>query len=302
MVGSALLRRLSKGGYQNIVLKTRQELDLLDQPAVNKFFQTEQPDYVFIAAAKVGGINANNTYPAEFIYQNLVIETNIIQAAFKSGVQDLMFLGSSCIYPRDCHQPISEDYLLTGSLEPTNEAYAIAKIAGVKLCESYHRQYQVRYTSVIPANLYGPNDNFNIDSGHVIASLIRKMHLAKLAQDKTVTCWGSGKPLRDFISVDDAADACVFIMENLREGFEEGDHRNNLTNIGTGTAISILELAETIKTVVGYHGGVQWDTSKPDGMPCKSLDCHRLNALGWVPKTSLKEGLTQTYEWFLQQC
>lgn len=293
MVGSALVRRLESGGYENLLLRTRQELDLLDQSAVRGFVAEHRPAYIFIAAAKVGGIQANNVFRADFIYQNLVIETNLIQAAHQAGVQELMFLGSSCIYPRDCPQPIKEEYLLTGSLEQTNEPYAIAKIAGLKLCESYNRQYGTRYVSVMPTNLYGPNDNFDLENSHVLAALLRKAHEAKVRSEDTLVVWGSGKPMREFLHVDDMADACVFLMER---GVGDGQY-----NIGTGTDVTIRELAETIKRVVGFDGRLQWDGSKPDGTPRKLLDVSRMAALGWRAKTGLEQGVRATYDWFRQR-
>ena len=293
MVGSALVRRLESGGYRNLLLRTRQELDLLDQAAVRAFVAEQRPSYIFMAAAKVGGIQANNALRADFIYQNLVIESNLIDAAHQAGVQGLMFLGSSCIYPRDCPQPIKEEYLLTGPLEQTNEPYAIAKIAGLKLCESYNRQYGTRYVSVMPTNLYGPNDNFDLQSSHVLAALLRKAHEAKTRGDSTLVVWGSGKPLREFLHVDDLADACIFLMER-----EIGD---GLYNIGTGTDVTIRELAETIMRVVGFEGRLEWDGSKPDGTPRKLLDVSRMAALGWRAKTGLEQGVRATYDWFSQR-
>lgn len=292
MVGSALVRRLRIGGYEGLVVRSRQELDLLDQRAVRDFLHCVKPDYVFVAAAKVGGIHANNTYRADFIYQNLVIETNLIHGAYDAGVRDLMFLGSSCIYPRDCPQPIKEDYLLTGPLEQTNEPYAIAKIAGLKLCESFNRQYGTRYVSVMPTNLYGPNDNFDLESSHVLPALLRKAHEAKEKGSTTLPVWGSGSPRREFLHVDDMADACVFLMEN---GSGKG-----VFNIGTGSDVTIRELAETIQTVVGFEGQLEWDRSKPDGTPQKLLDVSRLAALGWSARIGLNEGIRNTYDWYLR--
>jgi GDP-L-fucose synthase len=291
MVGSAIVRRLQAGGYTNILTRTHSELDLLDQDMVQAFFRQEKPAYVYLAAAKVGGIQANNIYRADFIYQNLVIESNVIQAAHAAGVADLMFLGSSCIYPRDCPQPIREDYLLTGPLEPTNEPYAIAKIAGVKLCESYNRQFGTRYVSAMPTNLYGPNDNYDLNNSHVLPALLRKAHEAKLRGDHKLVVWGSGKPMREFLYVDDMADACVFMMEN---GVGEG-----LFNVGTGTDVTIRELAETIMRVVGFKGTIEFDSSKPDGTPRKLLDVSRLAAQGWRAKTSLTAGIEKTFASYL---
>jgi len=290
MVGSALVRRLHAGGYGNLLLRSRQELDLLDQAAVRRFLESERPDYIFVAAAKVGGIQANNAYRADFIYQNLVIETNLIQGAYRAGVRDLMFLGSSCIYPRDCPQPIKEEYLLTGPLEQTNEPYAIAKIAGLKLCESFNRQYGTRYVSVMPTNLYGPNDNFDLQSSHVLPALLRKAHEAMLRRDPALSVWGSGTPMREFLHVDDMADACVFLME---KGIGDG-----LYNIGTGVDVTIRELAETVMRVVGFNGRLEWDSSKPDGTPRKLLDVSRMAALGWRARIDLESGIRQTYAWY----
>ncbi len=283
MVGSALVRRLQRGGYINIITRSRQELDLLNQAAVWRFLQDEQPDYIFIAAAKVGGIHANNVYRADFIYQNLMIEANLIHGAHLAGVQRLMFLGSSCIYPRDCPQPIKEEYLLTGALECTNEPYAIAKIAGIKLCEAYNAQYDRQYVSVMPTNLYGPNDNYDLETSHVLPALLRKAHEAKLRGDKEVVVWGTGTPRREFLYVDDLADACVFLMEQGYAG--------SLLNIGTGRDVTIRELAETIMEVVGFEGRIVFDTSKPDGTMRKVLDVSLLNSRGWQAKTRLLQGV-----------
>jgi GDP-L-fucose synthase len=291
MVGSAIVRRLRRGGYGNLLLRGRDELDLTDQAAVERFFATERPDYVFIAAAKVGGIQANNTFRAEFLYQNLMIESNVIHAAWRAGVERLLFLGSSCIYPRDCPQPIREEYLLTGPLEPTNEPYAIAKIAGIKLCESYNRQYGTRYVSAMPTNLYGPNDNYDLASSHVLPALIRKAHEAKARGDSELVVWGSGRPLREFLYVDDMADACVFLMER---GISEG-----LFNVGTGSDVSIRELAQTVMDVVGFQGRIVFDAAKPDGTPRKLLDVGRLRELGWCASTGLREGIALAYRDFL---
>ena len=292
LVGSALMRRLEKGGYSNLLTRTHAELDLLNQAAVHEFMQAEKPDYIFLAAAKVGGIHANNELRADFIYQNMVIETNVVHSAWEAGVGGLMFLGSSCIYPRDCPQPMKEEHLLTGPLEQTNEPYAIAKIAGIKLCESFNRQYGTKYISVMPTNLYGPNDNFDLQSSHVLPALMRKIHEAKINHDKTVPVWGTGKPMREFLHVDDMADACVFLME---KGIGDG-----IYNIGTGVDVTIREAAETIRDVVGYEGEFEFDTSMPDGTPRKLLDVSRMAALGWKASYSLKDGLTQTYQWYLE--
>jgi GDP-L-fucose synthase len=291
MVGSAIVRKLEADGYSNIVIRTHAELDLLDQAAVSAFFQEEKPAYIFLAAAKVGGIHANNTLRAEFIYQNLMMEANIIHAAWQAGVQRLLFLGSSCIYPRDCPQPIKEEYLLTGPLEPTNEPYAIAKIAGIKLCESYNHQYGAQYVSVMPTNLYGPNDNYDLSNSHVLPALIRKAHEAKVRGDKELVVWGSGKPMREFLYVDDMADACVFLMEN---GITEG-----LFNVGTGEDVTICELAETVMSVVGFNGEIVFDSSKPDGTPRKLLNVERLRQMGWQAQTSLRDGIAEAYADYL---
>lgn len=288
MVGSALVRRLQAGGYTNIITRSRQELDLLSQAAVQQFLVDEQPDYIFIAAAKVGGIHANNTYRADFIYQNLMIEANLIHGAHLAGVQRLMFLGSSCIYPRDCPQPIKEEYLLTGALECTNEPYAIAKIAGIKLCEAYNAQYGRQYVSVMPTNLYGPNDNYDLETSHVLPALLRKAHEAKLRGDKELVVWGTGTPRREFLYVDDLADACVFLMERGYVG--------SLLNIGTGQDVTIRELAETIMDVVGFTGRLVFDANRPDGTMRKVLDVSRLNSQHWQASKSLSAGIADTYK------
>lgn len=293
MVGSALVRRLEQGGYSNLLLRTREELDLLDQTATRAFLAREKPDYVFMAAAKVGGIQANNVQRADFIYENLVVETNLIDAAYRTGVGRLMFLGSSCIYPRESLQPIREEYLLTGPLEPTNEPYAIAKIAGLKLCESYNRQYGTRYVTVMPTNLYGPNDNFDLEASHVLPALLRKAHEAKARGERRLGVWGSGRPRREFLHVDDMADACVFLMEQ--------DVGDGYFNVGTGSDVTIRELAETIMKVVGFGGKLVFDASKPDGMMRKRLDVARLAALGWRARIGLEEGLRETYAWYCAQ-
>lgn len=290
MVGSAIVRRLQTDDYDNILTRTHADLDLTNQSAVAEFFLKQKPDYVFMAAAKVGGIHANNSCRADFIYQNLMMEANIIHAAWQAGVRRLLFLGSSCIYPRDCPQPIKEDYLLTGPLEQTNEPYAIAKIAGIKLCESYNRQYNTQYVSVMPTNLYGPNDNYDLNYSHVLPALIRKAHDAKLRGDKELVVWGSGKPMREFLYVEDMADACVFLMAN---GVADG-----LFNVGTGMDVTIRELAETVMSVVGFKGGIVFNTSKPDGTPRKLLNVDRMRALGWQAKTELREGIAKTYKDF----
>ncbi len=292
MVGSAIIRQLQDKGYTNIITRTHQELDLTSQIAVFEFMQREKPDYIVLAAAKVGGIQANNTYRAEFIYQNLMMEANVIHAAWQAGVNRLLFLGSSCIYPRDCLQPIKEEYLLTGPLEQTNEPYAIAKIAGIKLCESYNRQYATQYISVMPTNLYGPNDNYDLNNSHVLPALIRKAHEAKVRGDNTLVVWGSGKPMREFLYVDDMADACVYLME---QGISEG-----LFNVGTGEDVTIRTLAETVMSVVGFQGQIEFDAGKPDGTPRKLLNVDRMRELGWQAQTSLRDGIARTYEDFLK--
>jgi len=288
MVGSAIVRKLQAAGYQNLLMRTHAELDLLDQAAVQRFMLAERPDHVVVAAARVGGILANNTQRADFIYQNLMIEANLIHAAHLADVQRLMFLGSSCIYPRDCPQPIKEEYLLTGPLEPTNEPYAIAKIAGIKLCEAYRAQHGRQYISVMPTNLYGINDNYDLASSHVLPALLRKAHEAKLRGDAEFVVWGSGTPRREFLYADDLAEACVFLMESGYDG--------PLLNLGTGEDISIKALAETVMAVVGFQGRLRFDASKPDGTPRKLLDVSRLHALGWRAKTPLAQGIRLAYE------
>jgi GDP-L-fucose synthase len=287
MVGSAIVRRLKAGGYGSVLTATRAQVDLLDARAVDDFLGRERPAYIFIAAAKVGGILANNSQRADFLAQNLAIELNLIGGAHRAGIQDLMFLGSSCIYPRDCPQPIREEYLLTGPLEKTNEPYAIAKIAGIKLCESYNLQYGRRYVSVMPTNLYGPNDNYDLASSHVLPALLRKAHEAKVRKDSEIMVWGTGTPRREFLYVDDLADACVYLMESGYAG--------ELVNIGTGVDVTIRELTETIMKTVGYDGAIRFDASKPDGTPRKLLDVSRLSKLGWKARTSLEDGIRRTY-------
>jgi GDP-L-fucose synthase len=293
MVGSAIVRRLQSAGYSQVITRSRQELDLLNQQAVHDFLQAEKPDYIFIAAAKVGGIQANNTYRADFLYQNLVIEANLIHGAHLAGVQRLMFLGSSCIYPKLAPQPLKEEYLLTGPLEPTNEPYAIAKIAGIKLAEAYKQQYGREYTSAMPTNLYGPNDNYDLNNSHVLPALIRKAHEAKQRGDAELVVWGTGTPLREFLYADDLADACVFLME---KGFD-----GPLINVGCGTDVSIRELAERVVKVVGFEGRLTFDTSKPDGTPRKLMDVSLLNSLGWQPRVGLDEGIALAYQDFLKR-
>jgi GDP-L-fucose synthase len=293
MVGSAISRRLASAGYLNLLTRTHAELDLTNQAAVTQFLDHEKPEYIFLAAAKVGGIHANNTYRAEFIYQNLMMEANIVHAAWQAGVQRMLFLGSSCIYPRDCLQPIKEEYLLTGPLEQTNEPYAIAKIAGIKLCESYNRQYGTQFVSVMPTNLYGPNDNYDLNNSHVLPALIRKAHEAKVRGEKTLGVWGTGKPMREFLYVDDMADACMFLMES---GISEG-----MFNVGTGEDVTICELAETVMSIVGFNGELVFDTGKPDGTPRKLLNVDRMRKLGWQARTSLRDGIAKAYADFLNR-
>lgn len=291
LVGSAIVRELKKQGYNNLILKTRKELDLLNQVKVNIFFARHKPEYIFLAAAKVGGIMANDKQPADFIYENLVIETNIINAAFKNKVKKLLFLGSSCIYPRNCPQPIKEEYLLTGPLEKTNEAYAIAKIAGLKLCEYYNKQFKTEYIAVMPTNLYGLNDNFDLATSHVLPALIRRFHEAKQKGDKEIVLWGSGKARREFLHVDDLVSALIFLINNY-------NGKEGILNIGTGVDLTIKQLAEKIKNIVGFNGKIKWDISKPDGTPRKLLDVNKIKKLGWKPVISLDKGLEMTYEGF----
>ena len=301
MVGSAIIRALEKAGDAEIITRTRSELDLLDQAAVFRFFNQHAVDEVYLAAAKVGGIWANNTYPAEFIYQNLIIEANIIHGAFQAGVRKLLFLGSSCIYPKLAEQPIAESSLLQGALEPTNEPYAIAKIAGIKLCESHNRQYGTDYRSVMPTNLYGINDNFHPENSHVVPALLRRFHEAKMQDLPSVTVWGSGSPMREFLYVDDMAGACLHVMNLPKEVY--GEHvlpMSSHINVGTGKDCTIRELANTIARAVGYRGDILWDTSKPDGTPRKLLDVGLLKRLGWQYSVELDEGIERTYQWFLQ--
>jgi len=292
LVGSAITRKLQELGYTNLVFKTINELDLLDQKATAEFFAAEKPEYVFLAAAKVGGIHANNEYPADFIYQNLQIQNNIIHNAYLNGTKKLLFLGSSCIYPRECPQPIKEEYLLSGPLEKTNDAYAIAKIAGIKMCQSYNKQFDTKFISVMPTNQYGPNDNFDLESSHVLPALLRKLHDAKISNAKEVVMWGTGSPKREFLHVDDTADACIYLMETYDS--------NEIVNIGTGEDVTIKELAEMIKEIVGFEGEIVNDTTKPDGTPRKLLDVSRLHSIGWKHKIPLKDGIKMTYDWFLE--
>jgi len=293
LVGSAILRKLKDSGYVNLICKTHRELDLTRQERVEAFFDRERPEYVFLAAAKVGGIGANSAYPAEFIYQNLAIQTNIIHASHRFEVEKLLFLGSSCIYPRDCPQPMKEEYLLSGYLEATNAPYAIAKIAGIEMCRSYNRQYGVRFISVMPTNLYGPNDNFDLETSHVLPALIRKFHEAKVDGRKAVEIWGTGTPRREFLHVDDLADACVFLMDTY-DGSE-------IVNIGVGRDLTIRELAEMIAEIVHFEGDLRFDAGKPDGTPVKRLDVSRLRALGWEAKIPLRQGLEETYGWYRER-
>jgi GDP-L-fucose synthase len=336
MVGSALLQQLKRQGYEHLITRTHSELDLIDQRAVEDFFKSEKIGAVFLAAAKVGGIHANNTYRADFIYQNLMIQSNVIHAAWRAGIERLLFLGSSCIYPRDCPQPMREEHLLSGGLEPTNEPYAIAKIAGIKLCESYNRQYGTHYRAVMPTNLYGPNDDFDLETSHVLPAMLRKFHLAKLAEqenweafgeDETrygripedihaalkgtnagsslpaVRLWGSGAPRREFLHVEDMAAGCVFVMRLSDEEYAaairrpDGAQVSHL-NIGCGEDVSVRELAERVRAVVGFKGAVVWDSGKPDGTPRKLLDVSRLNRLGWQPRIGLEAGLRSVYDWY----
>lgn len=300
MVGSAIVRKLESEGFEHIITRNRAELDLLSQSAVHEFMQTEKPDYVVLAAAKVGGIHANNTYPAEFIYQNLMIEANVIHEAYSAGILNLLFLGSSCIYPKLAEQPLTEAALLSGPLEPTNEPYAIAKIAGIKLCESYNRQYGVDYRSVMPTNLYGINDNFHPENSHVIPGLLRKFHDAKVNGADFVEIWGTGKAMREFLHVDDMAAACLHVMRLSQQQLHaETEPMLSHLNVGTGVDVTIRELAETIAEVIGFTGELCFDASKPDGTPRKLMDNTKLIALGWQPEINLKEGLASTYKWFV---
>lgn len=293
MVGSALCRGLSRSGYSNIITRTHGELDLTDQAATEKFFRKERPEYVFLAAAKVGGIYANDTYPADFIMENMLIECNVIRSAHANHVKKLMLLGSSCIYPKLCPQPIREEYLLTGELEPTNEAYALAKISGIKMCQSYNQQYKTKYISVMPASLYGIHDRFDINNSHVIPAMMMKVYRAKLERNPSVELWGTGKPLREFLYSDDMADACIYLMNNY-----EG---NDFINIGSGNEISIKELAELIRKTTGYQGEIRFDPSKPDGTPRRVLDNTKILSTGWKPRISMEEGLEREYQYFLNE-
>lgn len=293
LVGSALVRRLERAGFRNLILRTRSELDLRSQAEVRSFFESERPEFVFLAAAKVGGIHANNAYPADFIYENLIVEANVIHESWKQGVKKLLFLGSSCIYPKLAPQPMREDALLTSELEPTNEPYAVAKIAGIKLCQAYNRQYGTNFISVMPTNLYGPGDNFGLENSHVLPAMIRKMHEARAAGAASVTLWGTGTPRREFLYVDDLADACLFLMEH-----HDG---SAIVNVGTGEDLTIRELAMRVREAVGYDGEILWDASRPDGTPRKLLDVSFLHGLGWRHTTGLDEGLRRTYAAFLSE-
>jgi len=293
LVGSALVRALEARGVSDLIVRSSAELDLRDQAAVRAFYREVRPRYVVVAAARVGGILANDRYPADFIYDNLMIEANLIHGAFEAGVEKLLFLGSTCIYPKMAPQPLREEYLLTGPLEPTNEWYAVAKIAGIKLCQAYHKQHGCRFICAMPTNLYGPGDNFDLETSHVLPALIRKFHEAKESGAPSVTVWGSGKPRREFCHVDDVAEACLYLLEHYDEP--------EIVNIGVGKDISIAELADLVRSVVGYEGEIVYDTSKPDGTPRKLVDVSRINALGWKARISLEEGLRQTYEWYCSQ-
>lgn len=290
LVGASIMKKLKEEGYNNLIFKSHKELNLKIQSKVEFFFKKEKPEYVFLAAAKVGGIYANDTYPAEFIYDNIMIESNVIHSAYKFGVKKLLFLGSSCIYPKYAKQPIKEEYLLSGYLEPTNEAYAIAKIAGLKMCEFYNKQYKTNFMYIMPTNIYGPNDNFDLKTSHVLSALLRKINEAKINNKPYIEIWGTGVPRREFLYVDDLADACVFLMNNY--------DKNELINIGVGRDITIQELAELIIEIVGYKGEIKFDTSKPDGTPQKLLDTSKLNKLGWSAKTGLREGIEKSNQWF----
>lgn len=291
LVGSAILRKLEKEGYENLIVRTSKELDLRDKQQVDLFFEIEKPEFVFLAAAKVGGIVANNDFPADFIRDNLMIQTNVIDASYRNQVEKLLFLGSTCIYPKLAPQPLKEEYLLTGPLEPTNDAYALAKIAGIKMCQSYNKQYGTNYISAMPTNLYGENDNFDLKSSHVMPALIRKFHEAKLSNQSSVEVWGTGTPKREFLYSDDLADACVYLMDHYNE--------DEIINIGVGEDVSIKELAETVQRVVGFKGELKFDTTKPDGTPRKLVDTTKINQLGWKADVKLEDGISLAYEWFL---
>lgn len=302
LVGSALLRQLHARGYSNLITRTHAELDLTSQAAVRDFFAQEKPDYVFLAAAKVGGIHANNTYPAEFIHQNLAIQTNVIHESWRNNVQRLLFLGSSCIYPRDCPQPMKEEYLLTGPLEPTNRPYALAKIAGIEMCHAYNRQYGTKYIAAMPTNLYGPGDNYDLNNSHVLPALIRKMHEARESGDKEVVVWGTGTPKREFLFSDDMADACLYLLEQPEDRLRDlfGEQQPPLVNVGCGEDVTIRQLAQIVADTVNFSGKLVFDTSKPDGTPRKLLAVNRLTSLGWTAKTGLKYGISLAYSDFLK--
>lgn len=291
LVGSAIVRALEKKGYENLIFRTHEELELMDAGAVREFFERERPEYVFLAAARVGGILANNTYPADFIRENLIVQTNVIHESYRSGVKKMLFLGSSCIYPKLAPQPIKEEYFMTGPLEETNSAYAMAKIAGIEMCNSYRRQYGCNFISVMPTNLYGPNDNFSPERAHVLPALMRRFHEAKLAKSPSVEVWGTGSPKREFLHVDDMGDACVFLMETYNDP--------GIVNVGTGEDISIKRVAEMVRDVVGYSGEIVWNTTRPEGTPQKLLDVSRVHSLGWHHTIELHDGLAQTYNWFV---
>lgn len=298
LVGSAITRLLEKQGYKNLVLKTRRELDLLNQQAVAEFFKKEKPEYVFLAAAKVGGIMANNNQPADFIYENLQIQNNIIHQSYLFNVKKLLFLGSICIYPKLCPTPVKEEYLLSSYLEPTNEPYAIAKIAGLKMCQSYNRQYRTNFVAIMPANLYGYNDNFDLNNSHVLPALIRKFHEAKISGQKEITLWGSGKPRREFLFVDDVAEACLFAMNKFNPTVKQNEKGEVFFNVGAGSDIAIKELAKLIKEIVGFRGKIKWDKAKPDGTTKRLLNISKAKNLGWKHKTELAEGIKKTYDWY----
>jgi len=300
LVGSALVRKLKKQGFDNLIFKTHQELDLLDQKAVFDFFVQEKPEYVFLTAGKVGGILANNTYPAQFIYENIQIQNNIIHNSYLNKVKKLLFLGSSCIYPRECPQPMKEEHLLSGYLEPTNEPYAIAKIAGIKMCQSYNRQYGTNFIAVMPTNLYGPHDNFDLQNSHVLPALIKKFHDAKVNNKSEVTIWGTGSSKREFLYVDDMADGCLFLMSNFNPTKEQNESGNIFMNLGVGEDVSIKDLVNIVKRVVGFRGELVWDNTKPDGTPRKLLDMSKMHELGWKHEVDLENGVKMSYEWYLE--
>ena len=299
LVGSALVRKLESQGYNNLVLRTHKELDLLDQKAVVDFFVQEKPEYVFLVAGKVGGILANNTYPAQFIYENIQIQNNVIHNSYINKVKKLLFLGSSCIYPRECPQPMKEKYLLSGYLEPTNEPYAIAKISGIKMCQSYNRQYGTNFIAAMPTNLYGPNDNFDLQNSHVLPALIKKFHDAKINNKKDVLVWGTGSSKREFLYVDDMVDGCLFLMNNFNPTKEQNESGHIFMNLGVGEDVSIKDLVDIVKKVVGFKGELIWDDTKPDGTPRKLLDMSKMHELGWKYKVNLESGVRMTYEWYL---